>query len=155
MFLLCYRTDSVVSMSALVAVLKTVARCHFKTTHSTAVEEPSQVDFVSPPCVLPVTASENRLKGADVTPVHSSSRLGHLSVISGVVQFVLPRIPNHVSVLCRKEGGREEGLYEWVWSMHVCMYLGHPLCHLCPCLVWYREYHYHPSSHVVLWTSLT
>ena len=111
-FLRCYRTDSVVSMSALVAVLKTVARCHFKTTQSTAVEEPSQVDFVSPPCVLPVTSSENRLKGVDVTPVHSSSRLGHLSVISGVVQFVLPRIPNHVSVLCRKEGGREEGLYE-------------------------------------------
>ena len=136
-FLRCYRTDSVVSMSALVAVLKTVARCHFKTTHSTAVEEPSQVDFVSPPCVLLVTASENRLKGADVTPVHSSSRLGHVSVISGVVQFVLPRIPNHVSVLCRKEGGREEGLYEWVWSMHVCTYFWSSLVPFMPmsCLV--------------------
>ena len=95
------------------------------------------MDFVSPPCVLSVTASENRLKGADVTPVHSSSRLSHLSVISGVVQFVLPRIPNHVSVLCRKEGGREEGLYELVWSMHVCTYFWSSLVPFMPmsCLV--------------------
>lgn len=103
-----YRTDSVVSMSSLVTVLKTVARSHFQmASNPTALEEPIQAAFVSPPGALPATVSENRLKGVDVTPLHSSSRLGHLSVISGVVQFVLPRIPNHVSVLHRKkERGR-------------------------------------------------
>lgn len=94
-------------MSLLATVLKTVARGHFQTaSNPTALEEPSQAAIVSPPGALPATVSENRLKGVDVTPLHSSSRLGHLSVISGVVQFVLPRIPNHVRVPHRKERGR-------------------------------------------------